>query len=106
MKKNKKIIIESDCLGDTIAWVPIIDKYRQVNNYRITLACDFRDIFVKEYPELTFVDKEGMQNGGHDIAITLSHFKTDTDFKGEPISEGLVPNMEFHKKKTKRGTKL
>jgi len=98
MKKNKKIIIESDCLGDTIAWVPIIDKYRQVNNYRITLACNYRDIFVKEYPELLFVDKAGVQEGGHDIALTLSHFITDTDFKGEPIAKGLVPNMEFHKK--------
>ena len=33
MKKIKRIAIDSPCLGDTIAWMPLIDKYRKVNDY-------------------------------------------------------------------------
>ena len=54
MKKIKRISFDSRCLGDTIAWLPIVDRYRKVNGYDVEVATFWNEYFINAYPKLKF----------------------------------------------------
>lgn len=54
---NKRVLIgfESSSLGDTIAWVPYVEKFRKKHNCRVILSTFWNHLFEKLYPEIEFV---------------------------------------------------
>lgn len=59
------IIFESNALGDTIAWMPIVEEFRKTYNVRVVCTTFHNNLFEKNYPNIQFVDRgtnvEGMQ---------------------------------------------
>jgi len=58
---------DSGALGDTIAWIPYVEKYRKVTGFHVIVMCRFQDILKDAYPKLQFEDHdyklEGIQAG-------------------------------------------
>lgn len=54
--KSVKIVIESNSLGDTLAWIPYIDQFQRKHDCRVSVSCKFQQLFSSEYPNLNFVN--------------------------------------------------
>jgi len=56
--KNERVLIifNSSALGDTIAWVPYVEKFRKHHNCHVTLRTFHNKLFKNSYPEIEFVD--------------------------------------------------
>lgn len=56
------ISIESDSLGDTLAWIPSIEAFRQQHGCKIVCSTKWKHLFEKEYTDITFVSPETIIN--------------------------------------------
>lgn len=54
--KNINIVNESSSLGDTIAWVPIVNEYAQKNKNKVNFFTPYKDLFINSYPMINFFD--------------------------------------------------
>ena len=52
--KNVKIIIDSNSLGDNIAWVGQVDRFQKVHNCNIYVYSKYNELFKDEYDNLNF----------------------------------------------------
>ena len=57
--KNVKINIDSNSLGDNLAWIPQIDKFQKVHKCNVFVHSYFKNLFEKTYPNLNFFDTFG-----------------------------------------------
>jgi autotransporter strand-loop-strand O-heptosyltransferase len=55
--ENKRFLIsfESKSLGDNLAFIPYVEKFRKENKCRIVCSTFHNDVFKKEYPEIEFI---------------------------------------------------
>ncbi len=53
--KNVYINIDSNSLGDNLAWFPYIDKFRKKHKCIVYVNTNYSNIFQEKYPELIFV---------------------------------------------------
>jgi autotransporter strand-loop-strand O-heptosyltransferase len=60
--KNVKVVIESNALGDNIAWIEQISRFQEINNCNVFVFCLFKSLFEKVYTNLTFNDIESNNN--------------------------------------------
>jgi len=49
------INIESDSLGDTLAWVPFVEKFQKKHDCKLVCSTKWKHLFEAEYPDITFV---------------------------------------------------
>jgi autotransporter strand-loop-strand O-heptosyltransferase len=56
---NKKVLIyiDSNSIGDTIAWIPYVDEFRKKHNCKTYVFSFHNSLFSESYPEITFLDK-------------------------------------------------
>ncbi len=56
--RKKKVLIElcSSSLGDSVAWTPYAEQYRQENNCEVYLFTYKNDLYRNSYPNITFID--------------------------------------------------
>lgn len=56
--ENKKFLIgfESKSLGDTIAWIPYVDKFQKDNNCEVVCCTFHNNLFRKQYTNIRFVE--------------------------------------------------
>ena len=56
--KNKNVLIEFDSksIGDTIAWIPYIEKFKSKHNCNLYVFTFHNNLFRDQYPEIEFVD--------------------------------------------------
>lgn len=54
--QNKKVMIslESNSIGDTLAWMPYADEFRKKHNCEVVLCTFHNYLFKDQYPEITF----------------------------------------------------
>jgi autotransporter strand-loop-strand O-heptosyltransferase len=73
--KDKLVFIayESSALGDTLAWMPVVDKFREVYGCRVICSSFHNDLFKDVYPEITFVER-GVPIQGMQMAFRLGWF--------------------------------
>ena len=57
--KNVKINIDSHSLGDNLAWIPQIDKFQKLHGCNVFVRSNFKSLFEKTYPNLSFFDVFG-----------------------------------------------
>jgi autotransporter strand-loop-strand O-heptosyltransferase len=56
LKGNRVYIaLDSKSLGDTFAWIPYVDEFRKKHNCEVICSTFWNDLFISEYPEITFV---------------------------------------------------
>jgi autotransporter strand-loop-strand O-heptosyltransferase len=55
--KNKRVYvaIESSSLGDSLAWMPIIEEFRLVHSCKLIVSTFWNDMFKDAYPEIEFI---------------------------------------------------
>jgi autotransporter strand-loop-strand O-heptosyltransferase len=49
------IALGSKSLGDTLAWVPYLEEFRKKHNCELIVSTFLNDLFIEQYPEITFV---------------------------------------------------
>jgi autotransporter strand-loop-strand O-heptosyltransferase len=56
---NKKVLIyiDSNSIGDTIAWIPYVDEFRKKHNCKTYVFSFHNSLFSESYPEIVFLDK-------------------------------------------------
>jgi autotransporter strand-loop-strand O-heptosyltransferase len=63
--KNVFVAFESSALGDTIAWMPVIEEFRKKNKCKVIVSSFHNDMFKDIYPNILYVDRgvplQGMQ---------------------------------------------
>lgn len=84
--KDKKVFIkfESKAVGDTIAWLPYVEEFRQHHQCQVICSTFHNEWFVEEYPDIKFVLP------GTDIS-TSYQYKIGWFFKGN------TPDTDSHK---------
>lgn len=68
MARSTAIVkFDSGALGDTVAWIPYVEKYRKVTGFHVIVMCKFQDILQDAYPKLQFENHDykltGIQAG-------------------------------------------
>jgi autotransporter strand-loop-strand O-heptosyltransferase len=94
-KKRVYIAIESGALGDTLAWIPYLEAFRQKHQCTLIASTFHNYLFEKEYPDIEFVkpgdtvyDLYAMYRIGlfyTDNQVDLKH--NLTDFKSLPLQQ-------------------
>lgn len=64
-EKQVFIAFESSALGDTIAWMPVVEEFRKKNKCQVIVSCFHNDLFKDVYKNILFVERgvpiQGMQ---------------------------------------------
>jgi autotransporter strand-loop-strand O-heptosyltransferase len=82
--KRVYISFESSSLGDTIAWMPYVEKFRCVHNCEVIVSTFKNFLFEKEYPMLEFVAP------GTSVVNIYAMYKIGWFYNKE--SEPVLPN--------------
>jgi len=80
---KKKVLIElcSSSLGDSIAWTPYAEQYRQENDCEVYLFTYKNDLYRNSYPDITFVDDMGdVKNIDFDNKFRIGWFNDTPDW--------------------------
>lgn len=63
--KNVFIAFESSALGDTIAWMPVVEEFRKKHKCNVTVSSFHNEMFKDIYPEINFVERGTPIQGMH-----------------------------------------
>lgn len=89
--KNRLVRIELDsrALGDTIAWMPAVEAFREKHQCRITCATYFNHLFKDHHPDIQMVEP-GTQLAGTYAKFLIGYFFDDrTLSKQDPKTQNL-----------------
>lgn len=112
--ENKRTLIcfESKSLGDNLAWIPYVEKFRIKNKCKVVCSTFNNDLFEKEYPNIEFVSPGSTVNNIHAL-YRLGVFYTNerkidfekhkTDPKTEPLMKvgSDILGLQYEELKTK-----
>jgi autotransporter strand-loop-strand O-heptosyltransferase len=93
---NKRVMIcfESKSLGDSLAWIPYVEKFRIDKNCEVICSSFNNDLFKEQYPNLTFVEPGAVVNNVYalyrlglfyDNKREIDYSRHLTDPKKEPL---------------------
>lgn len=118
---NKKVYIslESKALGDTLAWIPYVEKFRKEHNCKVVCSTFHNEWFETKYPEIEFI-KPGQPSGAIYAMYSVGWYfkdeghintdkhpfdprhyslqKTASDILGIPFTE-IKPNISYNTQK-------
>ena len=106
--KNVYIVLDSKSLGDTIAWVPYVEEFRQFHKCNVVCSSFWNSLFKKEYPAIKFVEPGTVISDLHAM-YEIGWFENCAGNKN-PIDPRTVPlqkiasdilGLEFKEIKTK-----
>ena len=100
--KNVMIYYGSKSLGDTIAWFPYIEQFKDKHKCNIIISTFWNDLFEKEYPEFKFI-KPGTREDNLYASYELGcedgkdEFRNKNNWKGQPLQKVAsdILNLEF-----------
>ena len=86
LNKIVLININSNSLGDSLAWIPQIDKFQKLHNCIVYVKCNWKELFEINYPNLNFCDVYGECYASY----TIGYFKewinnAPTDPRSTPL---------------------
>jgi autotransporter strand-loop-strand O-heptosyltransferase len=87
--EGKKVLIsfESSSLGDTISWVPYCEEFRKIHNCEVVVSTFLNHLFIKSYPNLTFVRPGEVVNNIHGMFKVGWFYDNDL----EPENPATIP---------------
>ena len=88
--RNVLITIESKSIGDTLAWFPYVEEFRKKHNCNIQCSTFWNSWFIKQYPEITFVDP-GKANTENLYAKYKIGWYSPFDSNKNPIDYKTIP---------------
>lgn len=79
--RNKHVFIKMDAyaLGDNLAWMPYIDKFREISGAIVICSTFHNDLFIDAYPDILFVKPNTR------IDNVYAQYYVGTHDKNEPI---------------------
>jgi len=87
--QNILISFSSKSLGDTIAWVPKVEEFRQKHNCNVNLSTFWNDLFIKAYPNINFIKPGWVVSdlyASYEIGCWEGdHFKNPVDWREVPL---------------------
>jgi len=103
--KSVFINIESDALGDTIAWIPYVEEYRKLNNCKVYCHTVHKNLFENVYNDIVFTKKENVEYDKEiSIGLTLEenniHKHHYTEIPLQQIASDLL-DLEYKEIKPK-----
>ncbi len=94
--ENQRVLIcfESKSLGDNLAWIPYVEKFRQKHKCNVICSTFNNDLFENEYPEIEFVSPGSTVNNIYSLyrlGVFYTNKKIDLDrHLIDPKSEPLM----------------
>lgn len=87
--ENKKVFVslDSSALGDTIAWMPFVDKFQKKHNCQMVVSTFRNALFKEAYPNITFVEPG---EGVNDIYARYN-IGCFNDRHKEPVLPNTIP---------------
>ena len=106
------ICFESKSLGDSLAWMGQVEKFRLKHNCKIVCSTFQNELFEKQYPEIEFVKPGGVYNNinalyrlglFYDDKREIDYTKHKTDPKKEPLMKVAsdILGLEYTEEKPK-----
>jgi autotransporter strand-loop-strand O-heptosyltransferase len=94
MKKQDNILIyfNSDCLGDSIAWMPYVEEYRKITNNKVYCVNILNKIF--NYGNINFINKEDIENFVFDKVYFLGFWIENLKFKEMNLKDPRTLNLQ------------
>jgi autotransporter strand-loop-strand O-heptosyltransferase len=94
MKKQDNILIyfNSDCLGDSIAWMPYVEEYRKATNNKVYCVNFLNKIF--NYGNINFINKQDIENFIFDKVYLLGFWIENLKFKEMNIKDPRTLNLQ------------
>ena len=77
---------ESGSLGDTLAWVPVVDRYSKINNVKINFFSPYKELFLGQYENINFLDYQEKNKYDSKSIIKIGIFN-DTEWKNIPLQK-------------------
>lgn len=110
-EKKVRIIFDSNAMGDTLAWIPYLDEFRNIHNCELYVYCNYSDLFKGEYPDIHFSkDKMNDSYATYRIGWYYQEDSDDMNFNMNPFNFRVQPlqktitdilGMEFEEIKPK-----
>jgi autotransporter strand-loop-strand O-heptosyltransferase len=72
--KSVKILNESSSLGDSICWMAAVDLFQKTHGCKVSYYTAKKDLFIKEYPNITFYDYNYVNNIAYDAEYKIGCF--------------------------------
>lgn len=88
------ISFESKSLGDTIAYIPYVEKFRKDKNCKVICATFQNDLFKDQYPEIEFVEPGSTVNNLYGL------YRLGMFYKGDSVNREI--NYEYHRTDPKK----
>lgn len=95
--KDKRVYIslDSKSLGDTLAWIPYVEVFRQKHKCHVVCSTFINELFIDTYPEIEFVNPgvavnniAAMYNiGWFYDGDDVNYFRNPVDFKKQPLQK-------------------
>jgi autotransporter strand-loop-strand O-heptosyltransferase len=87
--QGKRVLInfESSSLGDTIAWMPYCEEFRNFYKCDVIVSCFHNNLFRNKYPHINFTEKGELIENIH-AGFELGWFYDD---KKEPVNPSTIP---------------
>lgn len=111
--KNKRVFIsfESKSLGDNVAWIPYVEKFKQIHDCHVICSSFFNTLFKNQYKDIEFVEP-GTTVHNISAQYRLGIFKKDgrIDYEYHPSDPFKIPlqqaasdilGLEYEEIKTK-----
>jgi len=95
--KGKKILIsfESKSLGDTLSWVPFMEKFAEINECTVVCSTFINELFEKQYPNIKFIKPGESEDNIYCLYRIGLYFDKDddskTDFDKNPTDPRKLP---------------
>ncbi len=111
--KNQRVLIcfESKSLGDNLAWISYVEKFRQEHNCKVICSTFNNDLFESEYPEIEFISPGSTVNNIYALyrlGVFYTNKKIDLerhriDPKAEPLMKvgSDILGLEYKEIRTK-----
>jgi len=94
--KNRNVLIQFDSssIGDTLAWIPYVEEFRQKHNCNVYCTTFWNNWFVTQYPDIKFLNPgggDGIENLYARYYIgwyaPLNLNKNSNDYKKQPLQK-------------------
>lgn len=104
--KNQRVYIHIDSkgLGDTIAWFPYIEKFKNLHGCEVVCSTFHNSLFKNKYSDITFVPPGSVVDNIHamyEIGIFNNEFKEPHDHKKIPLQKvaSNILGLEYKEEK-------
>jgi autotransporter strand-loop-strand O-heptosyltransferase len=73
------IIVDSDLLGDNLAWMPYVEEFRKKWQCKLICSTHFKSLFKNAYPQIEFIDRHDPFPADSYARYTLGWFHNSHD---------------------------